>query len=413
MTEFGELLRKFRTDAGLSLGELASQTNYIKGQVSKIEHGRASPSPGFAKMCDRILATDGALAAAVREKPQPSRTATPEDVWVLELDGDGSLRYAELPRQQVLAGAGALLGYATARSARPAIDEGTLAVLRESFDHHRALGAMTSPALVIGPVIAHLHTLRTLALDNPEPMRSKLLLLAARVAEYAGWMGQEAGREADAMRWTDRAVALAADHDPHLASFALFRYAEIALYRQDPARTIELARQAQQDRTAGPRILGLAARCEAQGHALACDADAFEEAMDRAAALLAVHDQGTGPVLGPASVPDDLPLVRGWSLFDLGRPAEAAESLHQWLPSIPATARRSRARFGVRLALVHATLGDVEQACVAAHEVLDDAAAVDSATIRIDLRELNRTLARWQTRDVVGELRIKLLPLLR
>lgn len=413
MTEFGTLLRNFRVAAGISLGDLARRINYSKGQLSKIENGHTKPSPALARLCDNELGTGGALAAALRSQRRRTEPAPPQDVWVLELDESGSLRYAELPRRQVLTGAGALLGYAMTRSAKPAIDQGTFAVLRASFDQQRALGTMMSPSLVLGPVIAHLHTLRTLAVDNPEPMRTQLLLLAARVAEYAGWMAQEAGQDADAARWTDRAVALAREHDPHLASFALFRHAEMALYRHDPARTIELARQAQQDRAAGPRILGLAARCEAQGHALAGDLRGYQEAVDRAAELLATREQNTAPVLGPASVPDDLALVRGWSLYDLGRPAAAAELLDRQLPVIPPGARRARARFGVRRALAHALNGEIEQACLAAREVLADAAHVDSATVRIDLRELNRTINRWHSHPAVRELQGELVPLLR
>ncbi len=413
MTEFGTLLRNLRVAAGMSLGELARQTNYSKGQISKVENGHTKPSEGLARQCDHVLRTGGALAARLRQEPRRVETAPPEDVWVLELE-EGSLRYTEVPRRQVLAGAGALLGYAmTRRSAVPAVDDRTFALLRETFDHHRAFGTMASPALVIGSVIAQLHTLRTLLADHPEPMRSQLVLLAARVAEFAGWMSQEAGREADAVRWTERAVAMAEPYDPHLASFALFRHAEVAMYRRDPARTIELALMAQRDKAAGPRILGLAARIEAQGHALAGDVSGYERALDRATDLLATREEDTQPVLGPASVPDDLSLVRGWSLFDLGRPGEAAELLDRQLAVIPPAARRARARFGVRRALAHAQGGELDQACQAAREVLPDVALVDSATIRLDLVELVRTLNRWHSHRAVRELQVELTPLLR
>jgi tetratricopeptide (TPR) repeat protein len=313
----------------------------------------------------------------------------------------------------VLTGAGALLGYAVTRTARPVVDDRTFEILRASFDQFRTLGTMASPAVVLAQVIAHVHTLRTLAVDNPEPMRSELLLLASRVAEFAGWMTQEAGAEAGAARWTDWAVKLAAGRDPHMASFALFRHAEIAMYQHDALRTVELARRAQQDKTAGPRILGLAARAEAQGHALAGDVRGYEEALDRAAGLLAIHDLATSqPVLGSASVPDEVALGRGWALYELGRPAAAAEVLSEQLAVIPASSHRARARFGIRRALAHAQNGDIEQACVAAREVLADAARVDSATIRQDLRELSRTLGRWNTHRPAVDLRHELVPVL-
>jgi transcriptional regulator with XRE-family HTH domain/tetratricopeptide (TPR) repeat protein len=410
---FGALLRRCRGAAGISLGELSRRINYSKGYVSKIESGSKPPNAMFAKQCDRVLGTDGLLVTSL--PPRTSRVeeqASPDEVWVLALDESGSLQFAELPRRQVLAGAGTLLGYAVRRGAKPVIDPATFAVLRTTFDQYRQLGTMTSPAVLLAPVIAHIHTLRTLAIDNPEPMRSELLVLAGRVAEYAGWMSQEAGREVDALRWTNRAVALSSGRDPQMASLALFRQAEFALYQDNPARTVELARLAQADPDAGARIRGLAARCEAQGHALAGDVRSCDEALDRAAALLAVREPTSGPVLGSASVVDEVALARGWALYDLGRPAAAAELLDQQIGAIPPVARRARARFGVRRALAHAQHGDVDQACVAARDVLLDAAQVDSATIRLDLRELSRTLGRWHTHPAATELRQEVLTVL-
>jgi len=192
----------------------------------------------------------------------------------------------------------------------------------------------------------------------------------------------------------------------------LFRKAEVALYQYDPVKTIELAQHAQQDKAAGARILGLAARCEAQGHALAGDLRGYEEALDRAANLLAIREDTDTPVLGSASVPDEIALVRGWGLYDLGRPGAAAEVLDQQLAAIPLSAHRARARFGVRRALAHAQHGEIDQACVAAREVLADVAQVDSATIRLDLRELMRTLSRWHNHRPAGELRQELITML-
>ncbi len=405
--KFGALLRETRIAAGISLGALAQRINYSKSHVSKIENGHKRPTTQFAKLCDGALGTGGTLIAALPPSNAPAlaeRDIADDEVWVMELDESGEVRIKELPRRQVLAGA-AMLGVAIAGGRRPELDEGTFAVLRATFDQHRMLGTMTSPRVVLAQVIAHLHTLRSLAAGNPEPMRTDLLLLASRVAEYAGWMSQEAGDEAGALRWTERAVSYAAaGRDPYLASFAQFRRAEIALYQNDPLRTVELARRAQDDPAAGPRILGLGARVEAQGHALAGDERAYRRALDRAAELLATREHGTAPVLGSASVSDEVSLARGWSLFDLGRPREAAEILDRQVAAIPLSARRARTRFDARRALAHAVSGDVDQACAVTRGLLDDAAQVDSATIRLDLSDLVKTLRRWHNDPAVREL---------
>jgi transcriptional regulator with XRE-family HTH domain len=410
--KFGALLRQSRNAVGMSLGELARRINYSKSQVSKIENGLKRPTAMFAKQCDRVLNTGGALAAAIPPASPPRSTepaggpvAGDDGVWIMKLDDTGDVHIDEMPRRQILAGAGAMLGLAITGGPRPEIDERTFAVLRATFDQHRMLGTMASPRVVLAPVVAHLHTLRALAADNPEPMRSDLLQLASRVAEYAGWMSQEAGNDTAAWRWTERAVGYAAaGRDPHLASFALFRRAEIALYQPNPLRTIDLARQAQDDPAAGPRILGLAARVEAQGHALAGDQDAYERTLDRAAGLLATRDPGSGPVLGSASVTDEVALVRGWALYDLGRPRQAAEILAGQVCAIPPTARRARTRFDTRRALAHAVAGDIDEACTVTRGLLDDAAQVDSATIRRDLADLARTLRRWHNHPEVRDL---------
>lgn len=405
---FGALLREFRTAADISMGALAKRINYSKGQISKIENDLKRPSAVFARLCDQVLGTGGALSAAITQPPaeMPDEPPAPDDEgWVMELDETGGVRVRELPRRSVLAGAGAVLGLALTGTRGGAVDEGAFAVLRSTFDQHRTLGTMASPHVVLAPVIAHLHALRSLAAASPEPMRTNLFLLASRVAEYAGWMSQEAGDEAGALRWTDRAVAYAAaGRDPHLASFALVRRAEISLYQHDAIRTVELARRAQDNPHAGPRILGLAARCEAQGRALAGDIAGYERALERAAELLATRDDDSGPVLGSTTVPDEVSLARGWALYDLGRPGEAADILDREVAAIPRAARRARARFGTRRALAHAVNGEIDEACVVARGVIDDAARVDSATIRLDLRELDRTLSRWRTHGAVRDL---------
>jgi hypothetical protein len=107
-------------------------------------------------------------------------------------------------------------------------------------------------------------------------------------------------------------------------------------------------------------------------------------------------------VLG-STAPDPAELARGWSLCDLGRTVESAAVLDRELAGLPATARRSRARFGARRSLAHAFAGEIDQSCATLTGTLDDAAQVDSATVRTDLRELARTLARWRNHGAVKE----------
>jgi transcriptional regulator with XRE-family HTH domain len=395
---FGARLRSRRISAGLSMGELAKRVNYSKSYLSKIENDLKPPTAQVARQCDHILGAGGELTALVPVAGQAAPEAgTDGELWVMSLAGNGDVGF-----RPVAADAEVGLDAVFTDGARAEADEVVVDGLWASFGRLRDLGQVTSPVVVLGAVIAHVHTLRTLAADNPEPVRTRLLLLASRVAEYTGWMSQEAGDERSALWWTKRAVRFAeAGRDHRLASYALVREAELALYRQDALATIGLAGRAQADAGAGPRILGLAARVEAQGHALAGDQDAFLRALDRSAELFAAAEPAaTGQVLGSSNVDDEVSLARGWALCDLGRPAEAAAILDRQVARIPASARRARARFGARRALAHAFSGEVDQACSVAGQALTDARYVDSATVRVDLRQLTRTLARW--RDHAG-----------
>jgi len=405
---FGTQLRLCREAAGISMSELARRINYSKSYLSKIENDLKPPNPVLARRCDAELDAGGVLSALVPAVPGPqvAEVSTDDEVWLMSLDDGGDARHP-LDRRRVLAGAGAMVGLAVTRGIWTAIDEQVVTGLRASFEDYRRLGMLTSPAVVLEPVVSQVRTLRALAAGNPEPVRTQLLLLASRVAEYASWLSQESGDEGAALEWLRRAVVLAeAGQDRELASYALVRKAEIALCRYDLLSTIELAQRAQADRGVGPRIRGLAARCEAQGHALAGERDACERALDRAAELLAGADPAGihGLVLGSSSVTDEVPLIRAWALNHLGAPAKAAELLDRHVVHIPASARRARARFGSTRAFAYASQGEIDHACLLAREVLADAVPVDSATIRSDLKQLARTLARFRNHGAVREL---------
>jgi transcriptional regulator with XRE-family HTH domain len=384
---FGVLLRKYRAAAGISMGELARRVNYSRSYLSKLENGRKPPNVTLARLCDGVLDAGGALIEAVPRRPAAGRG---------------------VDRRRMLVGASAMLGIALAGGPRPVPDERVVTGLRASFEQLRVLGRQTSPAVLLESAVGQARAVHALAWENPEPMRSRLLLLAARIAEYTGWLSQESGDDRAAVWWTRQAAELgAAGGDRSLARYALVREAGVALYRQDPISTIELARRAQES-GGDARIRGLAARREAQGHALAGDRDSFARAMDRAAALVcATVDTSAYPVLG-CTASDPVTLARGWSLVDLGCAAEAAVVLDKAVPRLHVADRRGRARFGVRRSLAHALAGDLEESCRTLAEVLGDAEQVDSATVRLDLRELARTLSRARgcaaVRDVYPEL---------
>jgi hypothetical protein len=422
---FGVELRRRRVAAGWSLAALAKRVHYSKGHLGKIETGTKLPGSDLARRCDAVLEADGQLVALAGKPPPDSQPAADPaehggEVWVMSMAPDGSSWLAPMPRREALAtGAASLFGL----SLRPqglsaaAAQDATVTAFRSLFEQVRQLGQTTSPSVVLPTVVAQTHTLRGMAGTASSPVREELLRLAARYAEYAGWMAQEAGDDRGALWWTRVAVEMgAAAGDTELATYALIRQALITLYRDDAAGTVDLAQQAQADPHASPRVRGLAALREAQGHALACDYDQCQRALDRAAELLdSTETAAGGPVIGSTSVAGASlsDLVAGWCLHDLGRPQEAATILDQQMLAIPDTARRAYARFGARRALAYLAAGEVEHASILTGQVLDAAALVDSATVRHDLRRLAHTLARWRTHPSVREVHPRLSAALR
>lgn len=98
----------------------------------------------------------------------------------------------------------------------------------------------------------------------------------------------------------------------------------------------------------------------------------------------------------------------GWSMLDLGRPAQAAQILRDLVNRIPPSAVRARTRYGARLALALASSRQLDEACVRANNVLDSYLLLRSATIRADLRALARVLPRWHSEPAVQQVSVKL-----
>ncbi len=417
--EFGPELRKRRIAAGLTLTRLAELLNYSKGHLSKIERGHKAPPPEFARRCDVQLGAGGELERLLPAERRQARAARATGTE----PGNAATRRSELGRRQLLAaGASSLLGGELAVSLMPVASGATdraeadvgaapVEIFRIQFDQMRRLGQSSAPRTLLPLLAAQTRTLGELAVQADPVNRGRLIMLASRYAEYAGWMAQEAGDNSLALSWTAQAVEFAeACGDRDLAAYALVRRALVTFYAGDATRTVRLVGPAQAGNLP-PRIRGLAAQREAQGHALAGDEHACLRSLDRARELLATADAEAGggaPVLGTTSLADPAAMVTGWCLYDLGRTERAAEVLDRECSRIPASAIRSRARYGVRRALAHAASGDPERACQLAVGVLPLVPMLKSATILADVRRLARELRRFQG---VGSVR-NLQPLL-
>lgn len=326
----------------------------------------------------------------------------------MQLSPDGPSWFQPVGRRQIVsAGAASLLRVRMEGDGPvgPTAGAGMLEASRALFTQYRRMGQSVEPGFLLPGLIAQTHTLRALSAHTDGGTRQELLALGSRYAEYVGWLVQESGDDQGALWWTQRAVDLAeASGDRDLGGYALVRRALVTLYQDDAEQTISLAWKAQNG-VLPPRIRGLAAQREAQGHALAGDRDACLHALDRARGFFARQEDSPGAlVIGSMHLPDSVSMVMGWCLVDLGRPREAAEELDRQLAQVSDDALRTRVRYGVRRALAYAADGQIDRACALTEPLLDGVAAVRSATVTIDLRRLARVLARYPDHPSVRRL---------
>jgi hypothetical protein len=403
--DFGDELRRRRVAAGLSLRDLARLVHYSRGYLSKVETGQAIASTELARLCDSALSSGGALVgmAAAGRRPATGR----KEKGGPSLSGDSGTQPWSVPltHGDLLSSATPVVSIAIPAPAHisPAQAAAAAAAFAALFGQLRQLGQRVFPGALLPTLIAQTQTLRGLAASARNPTRSTLIGLAARYAEYTGWTAQEIGDDHAALWWTDEAVRMAdAAGQPDMGAYALVRRALVGMYRGDAAETIDLAQMARSDPRASERVRGLAALREAQGYALTAEDSACQHALECGREHLArVTDDPTTPILGTSTVPDPAAMVTGWCLHDLGRPADAGAVLDREIARLPADAQKARTRFAARRTLAYAAAGEVDHACALTGELLADAQEVSSATIRLDLVRLARTLNRWPTHGPV------------
>jgi transcriptional regulator with XRE-family HTH domain len=360
--DFGTRLMRLRIASGCSLTQAAGRIHISRSHLGNLETGRKRPTVDVAKACDTVFGAAGALIQLAAEARTRSETEAPPcpnaDLACLPLEPDEVLEKCT-----------------------------------NSFRRLRAAGQRERPRDLLTDLVTQAdHVASVAGAAGSGSVRDELWMLAARYAEFAGWMFQEAAQEAATDRWTRAATewaARAGDHD--MASYAWERRALTALYNGDAGATVALARRAGEYKEVSPRVLGLAARREAQGHALGGDKDAYQRAFDRSRELLA-HGPApypNGASWGPNTIPDSSTVIEASSLVDLGCFREAAELFDaESCRSVQPVPPRTRARFAVKQSMALLGSGDIDRACYVLDSVLPSIVRVDSATIRSDMRRL-------------------------
>ncbi|MFE4450916.1 helix-turn-helix domain-containing protein [Streptomyces sp. NPDC056796] len=344
--DFGVVLATLRARRGWSVREFGRRANVSEGQICNLESGLRNPTPAVAAACDAALGTGGGL---------------------VELAGAG--RRGARAEEVVEAGP-VVAGY-----------ERVLWELRN-------IGRSTGPSFVTASMKSITRVLTDAAPHAVGEQRAEIWLLASRFAEYTGWMAQEAGNPAEALRWTNLAVRWGAEGgDETVAAYALVRKAFIAQHRGDTGTAIELAERAAGHPAATPVIRAHAARRAAQAHARRGDAGACREALERfgghAAEAVGDRTRHWGPRVENGSPR----LIEATCMLSLRRFEPAADLFaaeRELRPAAPSDSN-SQARFAIRQATALAGADRLDDACQIVEVTMPVIRRIDSATVRAEL----------------------------
>lgn len=244
--------------------------------------------------------------------------------------------------------------------------------------------------------------------------RGDLLYVAARFAEFTGWLHQDAGDLHTAMRWSNTALDLAQEAgDAYLTSYIRMRKSNIASDARKPDLTIAFARAAlQKPGGLTPSLKAVALRQEAHGHALAGSYDDCARALDHAfqhASDAPDDDADIARYCTRSYV--EMEAAHCW--VELGQPAKALAILQQGLAEWHSDFRRDLGLCLARLAIAHAGTEQPDEALTVAQHSLAIAAETRSARTKHQLHRASELLDTAGAHDHAQYLRHTLRTTLR
>ncbi|MCA1672419.1 MAG: hypothetical protein LC799_09520 [Actinobacteria bacterium] len=197
-------------------------------------------------------------------------------------------------------------------------------------------------------------------------------LLAARYAEFTGWLLQDSGDDLGALRHTDRAVELAeASGDASLAAYNLMRKSSVLTSLREWQRARSVAQKAVTlaERVA-PGLLPVCLRQYALTQSCLRDEREAKPALQRALDLTA-PTVGAQADLSAYCTTSYVQMEAALCLLTLGNPAAAATACVEALEHWPAELVRDESLCLTRLAVARCQLHQVEEACDAAQRAIE------------------------------------------
>jgi transcriptional regulator with XRE-family HTH domain len=388
-------LREYRERYGLTQREVVEEIHkracergvpvapgLDQAAVSRHERGEKRPCPrNRALYCELYGADAAELGFRVA---LPGESDHPEDVEPLSR------------RSLFGAGVGAALGLnattapAAAREIDPELVSHWMKLLRVLGRHDAMFGSHEVLATVrreLGLIADHRQSARG-------GLRTQLLHVESRWAEFAAWLSDDAGDSRMYDYWTARALRLAQESGyQDMVAWVLMSESREAAAQDDPRRAVALADAALRTPGASEQSRALSMIRVAHAHAVSDDAASFERAFAAAQRLLDALPQSPREDLGadyvtPAYVAADE--ARCWLWL---RPRKAIAMTEEALRLWPRERARGRGLHQARLALACAAADEPDRAAVEGLKALDIVHATRSALTMRELRRLDHQLA--------------------
>lgn len=392
--DMGVVLRSYRRHPAhgrkpLPQIDVARWLNITQGQLSRVEAGR-----------NRVRDLDKLVHYAQRLRipaellwfdvdaadPEPPKTN-----GVLRLPGGAAVPAAAAPTKPALAGS-------------------LLAALQQYVTTDNLAG----PRSLLPVAAQQTSFAERLLADSRGQGHADLLYVAARFAEFTGWLHQDVGDLQAAMRWSNTALDFAREaNDAHLTSYIRMRKSNIASDARKPDLTIAFARAALQNPAAlTPSLKAVALRQEAHGHALTGNYDACALALDHAFQH-ATDGPDDDTDIARYCTPSYVEMEAAHCWVELGKPAKALVTLQQGLAAWHSDFRRDLGLCLARLAVAHAGTGQPDEALTVAQHSLAIAAETRSARTQRQLQRASDLLATAGAHEQAQQLRHTLRTTLR
>jgi transcriptional regulator with XRE-family HTH domain len=388
--DMGIVLGAYRTHPAhgrrpLPQSQVARWLGITQGQLSRIEAGR-----------NHVRDLEKLVRYALRLR-------VPAQLLWFDVGGDAIERDPGRATDLVRLPGGPPVPAATA-GVEPTLAESLLVTL----DQYAITDNLTGPRSLLPIVTQQMTFVEDLFARSRGRARSRLVYVAARFAEFTGWLYQDSGDTRAAMQWSNTAADFAQEAgDADLVSYTLMRKSNIAGDAGNAELVLKFAGAAlQQSKSLTPRLRAVALRQQAHGHALSGNSAACERAIDQALQQAADGQGETDLAIYCTPSYVDMEAAHCW--VELGQPERALVTLRQGLADWQPEFRRDLGLCLARLAVAHAKAGQADDALTVAQQSLRITATTHSQRTVRQLRRTTELLTATGDQDHAQHLRYTL-----